>query len=201
MEKDILAVRIKELRMSKGYSQEYLSEVAQLSLRTVQRIENAETESRGDTLNRLAKALGVDITELTDSKPNHNENGYLALMNASALAFLIFVRLPFLSFVFPLILWLYKKNKSEEVRERGKRILNLHITWCVIITLYFVIFFGGAKFIHIPYTNGMGLGWDEMVLLFSIALMGVEALIVILNTILILTDREIKYWPVYQFLK
>jgi transcriptional regulator with XRE-family HTH domain len=44
-----MAIRIKELRTRRGFSQEELSERTGLSLRTIQRIENGETEPRGDT--------------------------------------------------------------------------------------------------------------------------------------------------------
>lgn len=131
MEKNILAAKIKELRNSKGYSQEYLSEAAQLSLRTVQRLENAESEPHGDTLNRLAKILGVEIDELTELRVGTNNNNYLAIMNLSAGIF-IFLQLPFLSFIGPLMLWLYKKDKFQDVYERGKQILNFQITWNIL---------------------------------------------------------------------
>ena len=45
-----LSKKIKELRTRKGLSQEELSEEAGLSLRTIQRIENGETEPRSDSL-------------------------------------------------------------------------------------------------------------------------------------------------------
>ena len=61
-----LAKKIKELRSRKGYSQDDLAEYSQLSLRTIQRIENGETEPRGDTLKRLAKALNVTPDEMID---------------------------------------------------------------------------------------------------------------------------------------
>jgi transcriptional regulator with XRE-family HTH domain len=51
------AKRIKELRIRKGLSQEKLAELSGLSIRTIQRIENAETEARGDSLIRLSKSL------------------------------------------------------------------------------------------------------------------------------------------------
>ena len=52
-----LALRVKELRNRKGFSQETLAEESSLSLRTIQRIENNESIPRGDTLKRLANAL------------------------------------------------------------------------------------------------------------------------------------------------
>uniref|UniRef100_UPI0030F528A3 helix-turn-helix domain-containing protein n=1 Tax=uncultured Wocania sp. TaxID=2834404 RepID=UPI0030F528A3 len=61
-----LANRVKELRKRKGFSQEELTEISGLSLRTIQRIENGETEPRGDTFKRLANALNVTPDELID---------------------------------------------------------------------------------------------------------------------------------------
>jgi len=59
MKSTALANKVKELRTSKGLSQEELAVRSQLSLRTVQRIEGNETEPRGDTLKRLSTALSV----------------------------------------------------------------------------------------------------------------------------------------------
>lgn len=64
--------KVKSLRMSKGWSQEQLSEFSGLSLRTIQRIENGVTISM-DSLNVLAKALDVDQKELVikeDTQPS-----------------------------------------------------------------------------------------------------------------------------------
>ncbi len=55
--------KVKNLRLNKGWSQEQLSEVSGLSLRTIQRIENGITISI-ESLNVLAKALDVDHNEL-----------------------------------------------------------------------------------------------------------------------------------------
>lgn len=60
-----LAQKVRELRMIAGSSQEELAFASQLSLRTIQRIENGETQPRGDSLKRLALALGVTTEELT----------------------------------------------------------------------------------------------------------------------------------------
>ena len=61
-----LSKKIKELRTRKGLSQEELSEESGLSLRTIQRIENGETEPRGDSLKKLATSLGASPDELID---------------------------------------------------------------------------------------------------------------------------------------
>ncbi|WP_146035300.1 helix-turn-helix domain-containing protein, partial [Formosa algae] len=84
-----LAIKIKDLRNRKGFSQEQLAEESKISLRTVQRIEKGESIPRGDTLIKLTQALGVtpdDLLEWTDIE----DKGYLTLLNLSALTGLLF---------------------------------------------------------------------------------------------------------------
>lgn len=64
MESKILAKRLKELRVLRGMSQEYLADESRLGLRTIQRIENNESEPTGETLKRIAIALDVELSEL-----------------------------------------------------------------------------------------------------------------------------------------
>jgi transcriptional regulator with XRE-family HTH domain len=67
MEIKDLAKKLKELRGMRGMSQEYLAEESRVSLRTIQRIENHESEPTGETVKRIANALDVPLTELTGS--------------------------------------------------------------------------------------------------------------------------------------
>ncbi|TXD48174.1 helix-turn-helix domain-containing protein [Polaribacter sp. IC073] len=79
-----LAIKIKDLRNRKGFSQEQLSEASKLSIRTIQRIEKGASIPRGDTLIKLTRALGVtpdDLLEWTDIE----DKGYLILLNLSAI--------------------------------------------------------------------------------------------------------------------
>lgn len=172
----------------------------------MQRIENGETVPRGDTLNRLAKALEAGINELTSLQPaSTNNSGYLALMNLSALTFLVIIRLPILGFVVPLILWLYKRDEFQDVREHGKKILNFQITWSIIGALYVLFLF--VSMLHgvssvMPSGLGMGgLGLPEMLLIGMVIPIAFNILMVIYNTILILTNKEMKFWLTYPFLK
>lgn len=62
-----LAKKLKELRGIRGMSQEFLAEESRVGLRTIQRIENEESEPTGETIKRLASGLGVEINELIGS--------------------------------------------------------------------------------------------------------------------------------------
>ncbi|MEP0264283.1 helix-turn-helix transcriptional regulator [Dokdonia sp.] len=68
METKDLAKNLKELRTIRGMSQEYLADESRVSLRTIQRIENNESEPTGETIKRIAIALDVELTELIGSK-------------------------------------------------------------------------------------------------------------------------------------
>ena len=59
--------RIKELRLTKAWSQEQLAELSSLSVRTIQRIENGEQASL-ETLAAIASAFDTCVTELYSSE-------------------------------------------------------------------------------------------------------------------------------------
>jgi transcriptional regulator with XRE-family HTH domain len=56
--------RLRELRKLRALSQDDLAEVAGVGRATISRIERRETGAHGRTLRKLAKALGVDVSEL-----------------------------------------------------------------------------------------------------------------------------------------
>jgi transcriptional regulator with XRE-family HTH domain len=71
-----LSEQLKKMRIDKGLSQEELSEVSNLSLRTIQRLENGESSPREDTIHLLTKALDVPrdyFTEIYQTSNNTNE--------------------------------------------------------------------------------------------------------------------------------
>ena len=59
--------RIKEVRKQKGMSQDELAERAELSSQYISQIETGRKKGSLPTYNKLAKALGVSIDELTGS--------------------------------------------------------------------------------------------------------------------------------------
>lgn len=56
--------RIVRLREQKGWGQEDLAHAAEVSVKTISRIENGRHESRNNTVERIAKALDVDKDDL-----------------------------------------------------------------------------------------------------------------------------------------
>ncbi len=65
---NIIAKKISEIRKSKGLTQEELAEQSQVNLRTIQRIENNQSEPRGKTLQLICEALQIDAGELRERR-------------------------------------------------------------------------------------------------------------------------------------
>ncbi|WP_418602995.1 helix-turn-helix domain-containing protein [Hwangdonia sp.] len=130
-----LAIKIKDLRNRKGFSQEQLAEESKLSLRTIQRIEKGESIPRGDTLIKLTQALGVtpdDLLEWTDIE----DKGYLTLLNLSAISILI---QPLLGIIIPLVMWILKREKIKLVDDTGRKLISFQITWTLILFIVLII--------------------------------------------------------------
>lgn len=70
----IIGKIICEARKSKRLTQEELAELAKVNLRTIQRIENNESEPRGKTLNLICEVLEIDIEDVLNSEKHNNEN-------------------------------------------------------------------------------------------------------------------------------
>jgi transcriptional regulator with XRE-family HTH domain len=194
--------KIKELRNRKGLSQEELAEQAQISLRTVQRIENDETEARGDTLKRLAAALNItpeDLTELPFEPTgilNNDSRNFLLQFNLSALSFIIF---PLLGIALPLALWLSNRKKLKDIDKSCKRLINFQISWCLVIALTATVLFN-HEFFHIP-SSILGLGVIELLFLSMPLFYAVNFIYIIFNSILVYNTRQIFYQPAVPFLR
>ena len=65
LSKQEIAALVKEGRSAKGYTQQELADLAKLSLRSVQRIENGEVLPRSYTLRMLAEHLNFPINRPT----------------------------------------------------------------------------------------------------------------------------------------
>ena len=193
-----LSQRVKELRCRKGMSQELLAEESGLSLRTIQRIENNESEPRGDTLKRLAIALNTSPDEILDWTILEDK-GYLTLMSLSALGFLFF---PILGIILPLIFWILKKDKLKNANELGKSILNFEITWCLLLFSYFIILFSGFLGVIMGYLGNI-LGPATILKLYIpvILLYIYNITVIILNTLKVFKNKKHRYIPALKIFK
>lgn len=191
MNKNNLAIRLKELRIQKGMSQEVLADESGLSLRTIQRIENGETNPTGESLKRLSGALNVNPDELIDWAIKEDK-GYLIYLNLSALTFLIF---PMLGILVPFILWTSRKGKIKNINKLGKDLINFEITWFLLLFLIPFLLFLISK-----------IGLIENLTLSTILIViGVlyvfNFIFVLLNTVRISNKKDSIYYPQIKFLR
>lgn len=138
MVKATVAKNLRYQRMRKGLTQEQLSESSGVAIRTIQRIENAKVEPHLQTLTLLAKALELEVHELSLIAPAAGidqsvaaEIKWLLLLHLFPIVGFI---LPFANLIVPLILWAYKRDEHPLYDEHGRAVVNFHLT----VTLAFM---------------------------------------------------------------
>src|SRR5690242_8680879 len=75
--KKMLAILVKENRIAKELTQKDLSEITNISTRSIQRIENGELTPRTYTIKTLAKALDFSLSEIEDLVSNQTSGSGL----------------------------------------------------------------------------------------------------------------------------
>ena len=185
-----LAKRVKELRKRSGISQELLAENSGLSLRTVQRIENGETQPTGDSIKRLSSALNVTPNELIDWQIIE-DNNVLLLLNLSQLGFIAF---PLLGILISLIIWTSKKDKIKDADQVGKSILNFQISWTLL--LFFMTI---GIIITSKLELATNISFAGIFIIFS-GMYLMNFIVVIFNTLRYHNGKSIKYRPAFPFL-
>jgi len=185
-----LAKKLKALRHQKGMSQEILAEESGLSLRTIQRIENSETNPTGDSLKRLANRLNVNPDELIDWAIKE-DNRYLVFLNLSTLTFLFF---PLLGIIVPFMLWTSKKDKIKNINKLGRDLINFEITWTMFLFFIPLSMFLLSKF---GFLESFSLSdiFTATVIMYII-----NVLFVLINTFRISNKKDVRYYPRLKFL-
>ena len=187
MKNSELAQKIKVLRNRKGYSQEELAEKTGLSLRTIQRIENGETEPRGDSLKRLAIAFDISPDEIIDWTVQEDKN-FLIGLNLSALSFVVF---PFFGILIPLILWVAKKDKIRYLNEIAKDLLNFQITWTIFLFVVYLILILNTVSKVIGFLNVSHI----ILLLFMVIMYLFNIVMIVVNAIRVSNEKKNSILP------
>jgi transcriptional regulator with XRE-family HTH domain len=68
----MIATLVKEGRLAKGYTQKELSELSNISIRSIQRIENGEITPRSYTLKTIAGIIDTPFEEFTKASQKQN---------------------------------------------------------------------------------------------------------------------------------
>ncbi len=194
-----LSKRVKDLRNRKGFSQEELAENTGLSLRTIQRIENGETEPRGDSLKRLANAFNVSPDEIVDWTVRE-DTGFLTSLNLSALSFILF---PLLGIIVPLIIWISKKDKIKDINNVAKNILNFQISWTMILLIGFIIIIMRMVY-NMNVTTHISASIIVPNLIMNLALFvtmySYNLIFIIINAFRINNGKNVMYFPKIRFI-
>ncbi|MCB2178816.1 helix-turn-helix domain-containing protein [bacterium] len=122
MKQPDLGLRVSELRQQKGFTQEKLAELCEVSTRTIQRIEAGEVDPRSFTINRLNEVLDFDFGtgELED------ENIWLAALHFSNIVGFLLMSL---------IVWSINKRQSYKIDQHGRAVINFQLTLLVLLVV------------------------------------------------------------------
>ncbi|PCE62723.1 serine hydrolase [Sediminicola luteus] len=140
METATLADRLRYQRKKKGWSQEELSLRTQVTVRTIQRIENAEVNPHLKTVTLLATALEIEVEDLLvlhDPKQETLLLKWLLLLHATPLLGLV---LPLSNILIPLFLWIHKRDDNPKYWEHGAKVVNFQISFLIYAIISFGLF-------------------------------------------------------------
>ncbi|ASO06420.1 serine hydrolase [Arenibacter algicola] len=140
MEKRSIGRNLVYERKLKGYTQEELSERTEVTVRTIQRIEKDEVNPHLQTVKLLAAALSINVDDLImleNPREEAIQKKWLLLMHGTPL--LGFV-LPFCNVLFPLFLWIHKREDNVIYDRHGIKVLNFQITVLLFYILSIVAF-------------------------------------------------------------
>ena len=191
MNKNYLALKVKELRLKKGMSQEALAEESGLSRRTIQRIELGESNPNGDSLKKLANALQVNADELIDWAIKEDRR-YLTFLNLSAISFIFF---PLLGILIPFILWTTKKDKIKNINSNAKALINFQITWNIMLFFIPIVLLILSR---IDFIKGITMSTFIVVI---VVLYVYNFLSIVINTVRISSDKSVSYFPKMKLLR
>lgn len=201
MDNKALGIKLKMLRLKKGFSQDELAESAGVSLRTVQRMENAEAIPRMDTVKRLFQIFGLSPDEVLDWTQS-GDKGYLLGMNLSGLAFLL---IPLFGVVLPIVLWMSRKDKIAGVSELGRDLVNFQLTWTVFYYVTTTLILWLASLLVISGSGDIQPSYLVAGSLIRLKLIAVLYLFIIVmiswNTYRIYKGLPGKYFPKINFLR
>ena len=193
MKQPDLGLKVSELRKEKGFTQEQLAEVCEVTPRTIQRIEGGEVEPRAFTRNSLSNVLEFDLGK----NDLENERFWIAALHLSSMFCIVLI---------PLLIWSWLKTRSYQVDKHGRQVMNFQIT----ITL--ALFAGGfCLIVGLPaLLILMEQGTGNVVLMSGLALLSVMPMILIgffisyqgaVKTLRVLSDKPTRYPLSIKFVK
>ncbi|MEM1258092.1 MAG: serine hydrolase [Bacteroidota bacterium] len=133
-----IAKNLSYYRKRRGYSQEELSKRTNVTVRTIQRIENAKVNPHPNTIKLLAAAVDIEVEELLPLKNPKQETlrkKWLLLLHATPM---LGIFIPPCNILIPLFLWIHKREDNPIYDRHGRKIINFQITALLLVVLSFV---------------------------------------------------------------
>ncbi|MGB3464115.1 MAG: helix-turn-helix transcriptional regulator [Cyclobacteriaceae bacterium] len=130
-----LGEQIVGYRKNHGYSQEELSHVSGISLRTIQRIEKGKVIPRGHTLKMLANSLLIKLSDLKTSNISRENEVVTKSRILNTLGLLVIV-LPLASVSIQLIYWMKNKDIFSG-HTQSHKVLSFQILWIIAVFIFF----------------------------------------------------------------
>ncbi|MEQ9266365.1 MAG: helix-turn-helix domain-containing protein [Balneolaceae bacterium] len=134
--------KLREIRKQQSLTQEELSEVSGVSIRTIQRIEKGLSAGSPHTIKTLAKALEIQNIDLLPDPDNDTSEstyksgiGKVMLMNLSSLMLAVF---PLGNIIFPSIIF-FLNRKNSTVNKLGRKILSFQILLTMFLFLTLIV--------------------------------------------------------------
>ena len=165
-----LGRQIVEQRTLHKLTQEELAFRCDVNVRTIQRLEAGEVNPRPTTLRLLTDVLEFEFNP-TQVRTNKI---WLVLLHFSNLLPLV---------IFPLLIWIYKREEVPEMESHGRDVINFQLTMCIYL-------FGLSALIILV------IGVPLLILLGWYI-----GIITMINTIRVATDRDYRYPLTIHFIK
>ena len=184
MEAKSIGKKLVYQRKLKGYTQDKLSEKSEVTIRTIQRIENGQVKPQLQTIKLLASALEIEIVDLQileNPKEDAIQKKWLLFIHGSPLLGFIF---PF-SVLFPLFLWLHKRDDNPIYDYHGIKVINFQLS----ITILYVL-----ALVFLVTIKGWGFFFFIMIVIFNF-------LIIFYNIFRAITVQKCFYPLLYPFFK
>ncbi len=153
---------IRQLRLQKGMTQEELAAKTDISVRTIQRIENNEVDPRAFTLQAIAAALEVEFEALNAAEAAtptpDRESFWIPLLHLSGLLLLI---------IPPILIWLWKRDASVDMRRHFVAVMNyqlsmtLYLLPCALLSVYPILLVFGLYSQVMIIVNTVRVGSGE----------------------------------------
>jgi XRE family transcriptional regulator, regulator of sulfur utilization len=134
--------KIINARKLKGFTQEQLADISNVTVRTIQRIESGESTPRAYSLKAIATALDINFEELvtngesddclsnsekTPSIPNYEDSKhFLKVLCLSCFSYLI---VPFIHFLIPTHLLKKSNEQNPAIIAFAKKIIRIQLYW------------------------------------------------------------------------